>query len=136
LFNDGFVFSSESTAPMTSRLTPAGTPRRPNKRIALVLQGGGALGAYQAGVYQALDEHGLCPDWVVGTSIGAINGALIAGNAPSQRLERLKQFWLHVSQAEGVNMQSMSDAARQLHVRMSTIGVIAQGVPGFSLPDC
>ncbi|WP_241517418.1 patatin-like phospholipase family protein [Herbaspirillum aquaticum] len=134
LFNDGFVFSSESTAPMTSRLTPVGTPRRPNKRIALVLQGGGALGAYQAGVYQALDEHGLCPDWVVGTSIGAINGALIAGNAPSQRLERLKQFWLHVSQAEGVNMQSMSDAARQLHVRMSTIGVIAQGVPGFFSP--
>lgn len=54
------------------------TPRK--NRIALVLQGGGAMGAYQAGVYQALDEQGLCPDWVVGTSIGAINAALIAGN--------------------------------------------------------
>ena len=56
----------------------------------LVLQGGGALGAYQAGVYQALHEAGIEPDWVVGTSIGAINASLIAGNEPADRLERLR----------------------------------------------
>src|SRR3954454_20455383 len=62
-------------------------------RIILVLQGGGALGAYQAGVYEALHEAGLKPDWVIGTSIGAINGSLIAGNRPDRRLDRLKAFW-------------------------------------------
>lgn len=119
---------------MTPWPAPEASPRHPKNRIALVLQGGGAMGAYQAGVYQAHDENGLCPDWVVGTSIGAINGALIAGNAPSRRLERLKQFWRHVSQAEGVDMVSMSDAARQLYARMSTVGVITQGIPGFFSP--
>src|SRR5208283_3382044 len=66
-----------------------GTP----PRIFLVLQGGGALGAYQAGVYQALDEAGMRPEWVIGTSIGAINAALIAGNLPEARVERLRAFW-------------------------------------------
>src|SRR5947209_12735970 len=63
------------------------------ERIALVLQGGGALGAYQGGVYQALHEAGLEPDWVIGTSIGAINASLIAGNAPENRLLALRKFW-------------------------------------------
>lgn len=62
-------------------------------RIALVLAGGNALGAYQAGVYQSLHEHGIEPDWVVGTSIGAINGAIIAGNEPEHRLARLTELW-------------------------------------------
>lgn len=62
-------------------------------QIVLVLQGGGALGAYHGGVYEALHEAGVEPDWIVGTSIGAINGALIAGNRKSVRLDRLKQFW-------------------------------------------
>jgi NTE family protein len=62
-------------------------------RIALVLQGGGALGAYQAGVYQALHEAGIEPDWVSGVSIGAINAAIIAGNSPAQRLNKLRAFW-------------------------------------------
>ena len=62
-------------------------------RIALVLQGGGALGAYQGGVYQALHEAGLEPEWVSGVSIGAINAALIAGNAPERRLAALCEFW-------------------------------------------
>jgi hypothetical protein len=62
-------------------------------RVALVLQGGGALGAYQAGVYQALHEAGMEPDWVCGVSIGAINSAIIAGNPPERRLERLHIFW-------------------------------------------
>jgi NTE family protein len=63
------------------------------ERIALVLQGGGALGAYQAGVYQALHEGGIEPDWVSGVSIGAINAAIIAGNSPDQRLNKLRAFW-------------------------------------------
>src|SRR3546814_12469668 len=62
-------------------------------QIVLVFQGGGALGAYQAGVYEALHEAGVEPDWVVGTSIGAINAALIAGSAPAERLDRLREFW-------------------------------------------
>jgi NTE family protein len=71
--------------------------RPPFECIALLLQGGGALGAYQAGVYQALSEAHLHPDWVAGISIGAINSALIAGNPPEARLEKLRAFWEHVS---------------------------------------
>ena len=66
-------------------------------QIVLVLQGGGALGAYQVGVYQALSEAGIEPDWVIGTSIGAINASLIAGNPPGQRLARLEEFWRRVT---------------------------------------
>src|ERR1700682_5247407 len=60
---------------------------------ALLLQGGGALGAYQAGVYEALAEADMTPDWVGGISIGAINGAIIAGNKPADRVEKLRGFW-------------------------------------------
>ena len=67
-------------------------------QVVLVLQGGGALGAYQAGVYEALHESGVEPDWVIGTSIGAINGALIAGNTAQNRLARLREFWKRVEQ--------------------------------------
>src|ERR1700735_4813268 len=66
-------------------------------RVALVLQGGGALGAYQAGVYQAMHEAGLEPDWVSGVSIGAINCAIIAGNKPEDRLQKLESFWLEIT---------------------------------------
>lgn len=68
-------------------------------QVVLVLQGGGALGAYQAGVFEALSDAGIEPDWVIGTSIGAINGALIAGNAPSNRLPRLRDFWRRLEKA-------------------------------------
>jgi NTE family protein len=71
---------------------------RAKGQIVLVLQGGGALGAYQAGVYEALCGAGIEPDWVIGTSIGAINAALIAGNAPENRLPRLREFWKRVEQ--------------------------------------
>jgi NTE family protein len=67
-----------------------------NGQVVLVLQGGGALGAYQAGVYQALHEAGVEPDWIVGTSIGAINASLIAGNEPAQRLNALRDFWCRI----------------------------------------
>ena len=71
--------------------------RPPFERVALVLQGGGALGSYQAGVYQALAEANLHPDWVAGISIGSINAALIAGNPPEKRVEKLQEFWDAVS---------------------------------------
>src|SRR5678816_2725710 len=67
-------------------------------QVVLVLQGGGALGAYQVGVYEALHEAGIEPNWVIGTSIGAINAALIAGNAQENRLARLREFWARVEQ--------------------------------------
>src|SRR4051812_43695899 len=70
---------------------PAGT-----RQVVLVLQGGGALGAYQTGVYQALHEAGIEPDWVIGTSIGAINASLIAGNDPPDRMARMCEFWRRV----------------------------------------
>src|SRR5215471_320190 len=63
----------------------------------LLLQGGGALGAYQAGVYEGLVEAGIAPTWVVGISIGAINAALIAGNPPERRVERLREFWRRIA---------------------------------------
>ena len=80
-------------------MTPVDTPsvpKRPatyDKAVALVLQGGGALGSYQAGVYEALSTSEYLPDWVAGISIGAVNAAIIAGNAPDQRVEKLRAFW-------------------------------------------
>ena len=79
------------------RRVPARRP--PFECIALLLQGGGALGSYQAGVYAALAEAELQPDWVAGISIGAINGALIAGNAPERRVEQLRTFWEQITVA-------------------------------------
>ena len=69
----------------------------PFEVVALVLQGGGALGAYQAGVYEALSEAGVEPNWIAGISIGAINAAIIAGNPPDTRVDRLREFWTQVT---------------------------------------
>jgi len=74
---------------------PSAAPDK--ERLILVLQGGGALGAYQAGAYEALDEADLLPDWVAGISIGAVNAAIIAGNPPGARVGRLRAFWEQVS---------------------------------------
>ena len=103
--------------------TPAahGSRARPDfERIALLLQGGGALGSYQAGVYQALLNADLHPDWVAGISIGAINAALIAGNPPERRVERLRAFWETVTEPPlGVpylaSVDIESDMQHQLH---------------------
>ena len=78
-------------------MTSGTSPRPPFECIALVLQGGGAPGAYQAGVYEALAEADLHPDWIVGISVGAINGALIAGNAPEARVDKLRALWERVT---------------------------------------
>lgn len=104
------------------------------QRIALVLQGGGALGAYQAGVYQAMHEHDLCPDWIVGTSIGAINAAVIAGNPPDTRMERLKCLWDTVSFDDWIDMKKVPDPTRQFNTWLATVHAFWNGVPGFFSP--
>lgn len=116
-------------AAIQSAPVPADKPH-----VALVLQGGGALGAYQAGVYQALHEHNLTPDWVVGTSIGAINAALIAGNPRETRLARLREFWDLVGQNDVLDMQKVPDMTRQLNIWLNTIDTYVRGVPGFFTP--
>lgn len=103
-------------------------------RTALVLQGGGALGAYQAGVFQAMDEHGLTPDWVIGTSIGAINAALIAGNRPGMRVARLKQFWDEVAQNDLLDMRRVPDSVRHFNTVLNTMNALTNGVQGFYSP--
>jgi len=100
-------------------------------QVVLVLQGGGALGAYQVGVYEALHEAGIEPDWVIGTSIGAINGALIAGNPPARRLERLHAFWTSVEQ-RGIGLPELGPGFGNLVANLMTM---AQGVPTFFSPN-
>ncbi len=103
------------------------------KRV-LVLQGGGALGAYQAGAYAALAEAGLEPDWVAGISIGAINAALIAGNTPPNRVGRLRQFWEKVS--SGLQGQALFPGGhgRSLFNEASSWLATLYGIPGFFSP--
>lgn len=105
-----------------------------NLRIVLVLQGGGALGAYQAGIYQALHEHDLVPDWIVGTSIGAINAAILAGNHKASRLQRLKQFWDRVSHQDAIDLAQIPDAQRHSSIWLATLDTVLRGVPGFFKP--
>ena len=101
-------------------------------QIVLVLQGGGALGAYQAGVYQALHEAAVEPDWIVGTSIGAINASLIAGNEPDNRLPRLQEFWRRMTQKSLWDGWSIwPEAARSL----SYLRILTGGLPGFFEPN-
>lgn len=103
-----------------------------NKQIVLVFQGGGALGAYQAGVYQALHEAGIEPDWIVGTSIGAINAALIAGNEPENRLDRLERFWNRMSHKNVWNLGAAWPLTAQ---SLSYMNTIINGIPGFFAPN-
>jgi NTE family protein len=102
--------------------------------IALVLQGGGALGAYQAGVYQALHEAGIWPDSVAGVSIGGINGAIIAGNRPERRLERLREFWETVTAGREWPWPPAGDEAHKMFNSWSSLMTIAFGQPGFFAP--
>jgi NTE family protein len=96
---------------------PPTIKKKPLSSVALFLQGGGALGAYQGGAYAAMEETGIQPDWVSGISIGAINAAIIAGNPPEQRAEKLKAFWDRIATG---------------HSGPSTI--VRNGVPGFFTP--
>jgi NTE family protein len=112
--------------------------RPPFECIALLLQGGGALGAYQAGVYQALSEANLQPDWVAGISIGAINSAIIAGNPPEQRVAKLRAFWEGITAnplfdwvAAADQFAPKGDVARSLFNQMSAAWALVGGAPGF-----
>jgi NTE family protein len=101
---------------------------------ALVLQGGGALGAYQAGVYEALLESDSKLDWVAGVSIGAINAALIAGNAPGERVARLREFWNEVSSAAAQNVPPLEWVDRGMLNQWSAASAALVGIPGFFRP--
>src|SRR4029077_14096125 len=120
------------------RKTHVSSERPPFERIALILQGGGALGAYQAGVYQALAEANLHPDWVAGISIGAINSALIAGNPPEKRVDRLRAFWETVSARPlGVPylaLEGNDELVHRLVNQVSALGALIGGAPGFFQP--
>ncbi|MDB6068780.1 MAG: hypothetical protein JWR26_4988 [Pedosphaera sp.] len=100
----------------------------------LLLQGGGALGAYQAGAYEGLVEAGLAPDWVVGISIGAINAALIVGNPPGRRVERLHEFWERVSGHAPLIPPPWMSSIRPTLNQMSATASVMNGVPGFFTP--
>jgi NTE family protein len=100
----------------------------------LLLQGGGALGAYQAGAYEGLVEAGLAPDWVVGISIGGINAALIAGNPPHRRVERLREFWTRVSSHAPLIPPPWFEPVRPMLNQMSATASIMYGVPDFFSP--
>src|SRR5712671_3227870 len=116
----------------TSNPAPATTPAKA-KRV-LVLQGGGALGSYQAGAYQALCHHDFEPEWVAGISIGAINAAIIAGNPRETRVDRLKEFWEMVSSPVSWSPVTKGDRARSLFNETSAALIATFGVPGFFMP--
>jgi len=100
-----------------------------------VLQGGGALGAYQVGVFEGLHEAGLEPDWIAGVSIGSINAALIAGNAPEDRLDALTEFWNTVTMRPVWGFRPVSDDLRRLHNLWSSAATSSLGQPGFFTPN-
>ncbi len=114
---------------------PAGAMHEPPKlpgQVVLVFQGGGALGAYQGGVYQALHEAGIEPNWVVGTSIGAINGAVIAGNDVGSRLDRLREFWHRIERKPAWGETLFGDIGGHTAAYFSTI---FNGISGYYAPN-
>jgi NTE family protein len=127
---------SDSRTPNRKPLPPIATIQRPEgcDGIGLILQGGGALGAYQAGVYQALHEAGLEPDWVAGVSIGAVNSAIIAGNKPEDRLKKLEKFWLDITARDPFTAWPEGDDARKLRNMLSAANGMLFGQPGFFKP--
>src|SRR6266516_2720246 len=101
------------------------------RQVVLVFQGGGALGAYQAGVYQALHEAKIEPDWIIGTSIGAINASLIAGNEPENRLEKLEEFWRRMKRKELWGLSTWPGLSDTTSYWSTLLG----GIPGFFEPN-
>jgi len=129
--------STDPRTPLRKPIDPIKAVERPKgcDVISLVLQGGGALGAYQAGVYQALHEAGLEPDWVVGVSIGAVNSAIIAGNPREKRLERLEEFWTTITAHDPFTVWPDGDAPRKLRNGMAAMNAMLFGQPGFFKPN-
>ena len=106
---------------------------RPAHRV-LVLQGGGALGSYQGGVFEALSQADLCPDWVAGISIGAVNAALIAGNPVDRRVDRLTEFWELVTSGVTATAPALGDGVRRQWNQIAAAMTMANGAPGFFKP--
>ncbi|VEB35470.1 patatin-like phospholipase family protein [Legionella cherrii] len=104
--------------------------------VACCFQGGGALGAYQVGVVHALDEAGYDPDWFVGTSIGAINAAIAAGNPPGVRVEKMYQFWQKIATPSFIkpNLLPNDGESRKLEHFLSAQCALLWGQPGFFTP--
>ncbi len=127
---------SDPRTPHHKPLTAIAKMQRPSgcDGIGLVLQGGGALGAYQAGVYQALHEAGLEPDWIAGVSIGSINAAIIAGNQPEHRVQKLEKFWLDITAHDPYTVWPEGDTARKLRNALSAVNAMLFGQPGFFKP--
>src|ERR1700750_747712 len=119
---------------MTDHPGPASSRVPANAQRVLVLQGGGALGSYQAGAYQALCGYGFEPEWVAGISIGAVNAAIIAGNEGHTRVKRLKEFWEMVSAPVPWKPIGKSDHSRELFNSTSAALIATFGVPGFFVP--
>jgi NTE family protein len=122
------VFQADRPSPHGKR--PPGC-----ERVALIFQGGGALGAYQAGVYEALHEAEIEPDWVTGVSIGAINAALIAGNSRENRLDKLRAFWERITDRHLPKMPLDGDVYRRARNSLSSLLTIMNGQPGFFTPN-
>jgi NTE family protein len=120
---------------MNRKYTSPGLESSYDKQIALVLQGGGALGSYQAGVYEALTEHDYQPDWVAGISIGAINCAIIAGNAPDDRVAKLREFWEQVSSPSANWLDLPNDIWQDTMRRTAAMSALMFGQPGFFRPN-
>jgi NTE family protein len=107
---------------------------KPERQV-VIFQGGGALGAYQAGVFEALQHHGINPDWVIGTSIGAINAALLAGNRPEDRLSHLNEFWRRMGQGWQVDApEALSQAWWPFTQKWNTSVLMGLGLPHFYKP--
>jgi NTE family protein len=113
---------------------PPARPASYDKKIALVLQGGGALGSYQAGVYEALASSQYVPDWVAGISIGAVNAAIIAGNAPENRVARLRKFWEDVTSRSSLRPLPLGGPFAEGERRFSSLAALMFGQPGFFAP--
>ena len=109
-------------------------PESYDKKVGLVLQGGGALGSYQAGVYEALASSEYQPDWVAGISIGAINAAIIAGNAPSRRVEQLRKFWEGITQPSAFWPADLNELMAAWQQRLAAQSALMFGQPGFFAP--
>lgn len=122
-----------ATAAAAARRASAAQHARPEQQV-LVLQGGGALGAYQAGAYEALHRAGYRPEWIAGISIGAINAAIIAGNPPERRVERLRAFWEGVTAKLDGEPPFGGESTRRLFNEGSALLATALGIPGFYRP--
>jgi len=125
------ILNKETTPAEQERPTIEKTAGAKSRQVVLVFQGGGALGAYQAGVYQALHESQIEPDWIIGTSIGAINASLIAGNEREDRLHRLDEFWRRMRRKEFWGLSTWPGLSDTTAYWSTLLG----GIPGFFEPN-